>query len=284
MRHWTVAAVLAVLISRSAGARLIELDIPYIDGVSAKQRLDIYAPDGHGFATVVYIHGGTPHLGDRKDEPHAAIARNFQASGIAAVVISYRLLGDAVWPAAARDTAAAVAWVKRNIGARGGDPAKIFLVGHSSGAQLAVLISTDATYLQEAGFLPHDVAGTVAISSLLEDPLHVHEWPAERVTWLFATNPGLKYFGSPEEWVRAWPMQHVHDAMPPILILVAGSGQKRLPMVSDAERFVARALEAGCRASFEVLENRTHMSAMEGLANADDPGFLRIRQFVTLTR
>lgn len=88
MRHWTVAAVLAVLISRSAGARLIELDIPYIDGVSAKQRLDIYAPDGHGFATVVYIHGGTPHLGDRKDEPHAAIARNFQASGIAAVVIA----------------------------------------------------------------------------------------------------------------------------------------------------------------------------------------------------
>src|SRR6266481_3429148 len=49
------------------------------------------------------------------------------------VKVNYRLAPQAMWPAGAEDLADVVQWVSANIAARGGDPARIYLMGHSAG-------------------------------------------------------------------------------------------------------------------------------------------------------
>jgi acetyl esterase/lipase len=55
-----------------------------------------------------------------------------------------------------RDVAKAFGWVHRNIAKHGGDPNRIFVGGHSAGAQLAALLCTDDRHLKEEG-VPFDV-------------------------------------------------------------------------------------------------------------------------------
>jgi len=48
-------------------------------------------------------------------------------------------------PAHIQDAAAAFAWVKRHIADYGGNPDQVFVIGHSAGAYLAVLLALDRT-------------------------------------------------------------------------------------------------------------------------------------------
>src|SRR5258707_13555832 len=57
------------------------------------------------------------------------------------VSVSYRLAPKVRWPAPLDDCLAALAWVYKNIRQHGGDPARIFVGGHSAGAQLAAMVT-----------------------------------------------------------------------------------------------------------------------------------------------
>ncbi|MGH3297515.1 MAG: alpha/beta hydrolase, partial [Trebonia sp.] len=54
-------------------------------------------------------------------------------NGWVGVTITYRLAPEFTWPSGAQDVAAAVQWVRDNITAYGGDPARIVVAGHSAG-------------------------------------------------------------------------------------------------------------------------------------------------------
>src|SRR5260370_8139292 len=47
-----------------------------------------------------------------------------------------------------RDVARSIHWVHDHIAEYGGDPKRLFIMGHSAGAQLAALICTDDRYLK----------------------------------------------------------------------------------------------------------------------------------------
>lgn len=159
-------AVLIVCV-RPVSGQTMEVDIPYVAEGEHKQQLDLYAPMEKDFPTILLVHGGSLRNGDRKESPFPDICAAFQSAGVGCANISYRLRPDAQWPAPPRDIAAAFAWLKKNIGSRGGNPKKIFLVGHSSGAHMVALVSSDEKYLQEAGYSTKDVAGTVPIGSIM---------------------------------------------------------------------------------------------------------------------
>ena len=55
-------------------------------------------------------------------------------NGFVGVNATYRLAPQSPYPAGAEDLADIVAWVASQIGERGGDPARIYLMGHSAGA------------------------------------------------------------------------------------------------------------------------------------------------------
>src|SRR5204863_8388412 len=101
--------------------------------------LDVFTPEtgSSGRPVLIFIHGGGFTAGN-KCNPGSPFYDNIMLwavkNGFIGVNATYRLAPQFVWPAGAEDLATGVQWVTSKIGERGGDPAKIFLMGQSAGA------------------------------------------------------------------------------------------------------------------------------------------------------
>lgn len=275
-----IALALALAASVAAAAPL-ENDLAF--GEHAKQRLDLSTPPGKGFPTVVFVHGGSLTGGDKDDALYRDVCARFPAAGIACANVNYRLAPEHAWPAQAEDVAAAVAWLRDAVAARGGDPRKLFLLGHSSGATLVALVGSDGRYLARHRLRPKDLGGIVAMGSIMwDDELEraLTTYGRPRVEAAFLKDPDNRMFGSLDAYLDHWPIRHVERGMPPFLFLVAESEQEQPPVLATNEKFAEDARAAGNRADCRVLPGRTHDSAIEGLSAKGDPVFAAIRDFV----
>ena len=135
-------------------------DFPYARG--ARHGLDICRPKSASAAPiVVFFYGGGWRSGRKKIYRYAA--RALARRGYVAVLPDYRVYPEAKYPDFLEDGARAVRWVKDNASRFGGDPGKIFLMGHSAGAHIAAMLSVDGRWLQKVGMLPsRDIAGLIA--------------------------------------------------------------------------------------------------------------------------
>jgi acetyl esterase/lipase len=146
---------------------LVKLDIAYKQGdISSYEnercKLDVYLPaNQESFATMVWFHGGGLQNGDKAI---SEMAPRFTKEGIAVVSVNYRLSPKGTFPDYIDDAAASVAWTLKHIAEYGGDPAKVFVSGHSAGGYLAAMVGVDPRYLQKAGVSPNQVAGYLPVS------------------------------------------------------------------------------------------------------------------------
>src|SRR5579862_7925996 len=245
----------------AAPAPATELDIAYAKDHAA-QRLDLYLPaNAKNFATVVFVHGGSLTSGDKRDEDYGKVCPTFVAAGLACASINYRLLKDGAWPASADDTALAFAWTLHNIASRGGDPKRIFLVGHSSGARLVSNIGTEEQFAKRAGFALSDIRGVVAMGSIMRDQEFEDEAAKatpEKVQHLFATDDFYRPFGSAEKYRDSWPLHHIHAGMPPELFIIAEDERIHPPVEASDREFIAAAEKVGCHAEYKIVPGR-HM-------------------------
>lgn len=102
-------------------------------GDHERQRLDVYAPDGAaGLPVLLFVHGGGFVRGDKAGA--ANIGRWFAHHGVVAVTMNYRYAPESTYPMGAEDVAGALAWIRENIAAAGGDPARIVIAGNSAGS------------------------------------------------------------------------------------------------------------------------------------------------------
>ncbi len=110
-------------------------DVQY--GSDARNRLDVWAASATGSPVLVFVHGGG-FVGGDKTRPGVHFYDNIASwavrNGMAAVNITYRLAPGHTFPAVIEDITAALAWVRANIAAHGGNPARIILMGQSAGA------------------------------------------------------------------------------------------------------------------------------------------------------
>jgi acetyl esterase len=109
--------------------------IPY--GTHPRQILDVYRNGrAANVPVVLFVHGGAFVRGDKDvtDEVYANVCYYFARHGYLGVNVEYRLAPESTYPGGAEDLAAAVAWAKRSARDFGGDPERLFLVGHSAGA------------------------------------------------------------------------------------------------------------------------------------------------------
>jgi len=115
-------------------------------GSDARQTLDVYAPKArHGaLPVVIFFYGGSWNSGRRQDYGFAG--RAFASRGFVTVVPDYRLVPQVRFPEFVEDGAAALRWVQANIGALGGDPARIGVTGHSAGAYNAAMLALDPAW------------------------------------------------------------------------------------------------------------------------------------------
>ncbi len=93
------------------------------------------------------------------------VAKAFNAMGFACVLLRHRLGPTFRFPAQAQDVASGFAWTKAHIRQYGGDPSKLFLAGHSSGAHLSLLIACDRRYLAKYGLGAMNITGVLGLST-----------------------------------------------------------------------------------------------------------------------
>lgn len=173
MKLRTILLAWLVLFVVSASNGLAdETDISY--GQADKQKLDVYSaiggPQGEARPVVVWVHGGGWRHGDKDNRSGVKLCKTWANAGIVVVNLNYRLTPDVMHPAHVDDVAAGIAWVQKNIAKHGGDPKKVYMLGHSAGAHLVALVATNPEYLKAHQLVPNTaLAGVMAIDTASYD-------------------------------------------------------------------------------------------------------------------
>ena len=129
---------------------------PYI---RERCKLDLYYPhQEQAFPTIVWFHGGGLKAGEK------SIPEELKKQGIAVASVNYRLHPKVQHPAYIEDASRAVVWVFQHIQEYGGDPAHIYVSGHSAGGYLASMVGLDTSWLAKYDINANHIAGLVPFS------------------------------------------------------------------------------------------------------------------------
>ncbi len=247
---------------RPSGRFRVLLDVRYA-AHSPRNRLDLYLPEGSGFPVALFVHGGGWISGDKAMCGHVGsfLARH----GIGAAVMNYRLSPEVRHPAHVEDVAAAFAWVRRNVGAFGGDTRRLSVVGHSAGGHLVSLLATDEAHLQPWGLSPRDIQGVVTVSGIYRIGLNVSLY-------------GLGHVFRGADKAAASPLSHVKPGCPPFLILHAR--RDTWTLAGQARRLHARIVAANGWSRLVAVPGVSHDSILHKAVVPDAPHGRQIVRFL----
>ena len=140
--------VFDTLVPKDRGAGRVATAVAYGNG--PRQMLDVYAPRPQPIGrrpVVVFFYGGSWNSGSRSG--YAFVGRALAAKGFVVVIPDYRLVPTVRYPSFVEDGAAAVRWTEAHAAEFGGDPARLVLMGHSSGAYIAAMLAVDHRWLKD---------------------------------------------------------------------------------------------------------------------------------------
>ena len=276
--------VLPLLFPSGAMAQKLSPNIPYVENGHKRHVLDIYTPEkpaGTSLPVMFWIHGGGWQTGDKSDvalKPKVLVERGFLF-----VSTNYRLLPEVGMAELMGDVARSLGWVYRNIAGHGGDPRRIFVGGHSAGAQVAALISTDERYLKKEG-VPFDVLkGCVPVDGDTYDIPKIIMTAEHRQALyggkMFTFGHRQKFGNDPEKHVDFSTVTHVAKGkgIPPFLILYfSGNPDTR----AQAERLgaVLKAAEIPVRVYGKGDSNHSRLN--DDLGKPDDPATQELYKFL----
>jgi len=280
------AALLLPLLTlaSTAHAQKLTADIPYVDGGHERQRLDVYTPErasADKLPVMFWIHGGGWQVGDKRDidiKPKVLTER-----GMVFVSTGYRLLPDVTMDVLTRDVAAALGWVHRNIARHGGDPQRIFVAGHSAGAQLAALLCTDERYLKEQN-VPFDVLkGCIPVDGDTYDIPKIIMTAELRQMLYGGRQPTFghrqKFGNDPEKHVDFSAVTHVAKGkgIPPFLLLYFSGNPDT---TAQANRLAAVLKAADIPAQAFGKSDTNHGRLNDDLGQPDDPATQELYKFL----
>jgi arylformamidase len=219
-------------------------------GPAPLQRLDLYLPAGAGAPVplVIFVHGGGWSRGDKGRTTGYTKINHFLRRGFAIASANYRLVPSVRVEDQAQDLADAVALLIREAPARGIDPRRIVLMGHSAGAHLSALIVTDPACARAAGLDPHRLAGIVLLDGAA---YHVAQQAAGGLP--FVSGIYAAAFGrDPARHARLSPTLHAAGASGRFLIL-----HVQRPTAREQSEGLAQALRrAGAQVGFHSIPHR----------------------------
>jgi acetyl esterase/lipase len=207
----------------------------------------------------------------------------FVERGFVFVSTNYRLLPDVEMDVLIRDVAKSLGWVHKNIAKYGGDSKRIFVMGHSAGAQLAALLCIDDRYLKAEGVPFEVLKGCVPVDG------DTYDLPAIIMTAEFRqTVHGLplpkfghrvKFGNDPLKHIDFSAVTHVAKGKgtPPFLILhVAGHPNT----AAQARRLGAVLKEAQIPVRVFAARDTTHTQLNANLGVPDDPATAALYAFL----
>ena len=248
------AAELQRWINLSAAARF-QLD-PALDIVydpASGMALDWFAgaPDG---PVVLWIHGGYWRAVSKSQQ--SLVAPGLVAAGAHVAVMDYSLAPAVTLDEIVRQARAAAAFVLATAAARGADPARVFIAGHSAGGQLGGML------LAEFGAL----RGGIMLSGLFElEPVrlsHINEW-------LCLDDESVR---------RLSPMRHIPASGPALLVSYGGRESNEFRWQS--ETYAAAWQAGGHRATLVPQPSRHHFDIVVAVGDPADPLCRSVAEFI----
>jgi acetyl esterase/lipase len=259
------------------GAYQRKTDIAY--GSDPLQRLDVYWPDKPGASPrplVVFWHGGRWEFGDKRD--YRFVGAALAELGYVAVVANYRMYPQVKLPGFMDDAARAALWAHAHGGDYGADLNRFFLMGHSSGAQMAALLALDGRYLRQARQAgeaaqglqdPPRLAGFIGLSGPY-DFLPLREADLQDM------------FGPPDLYPLSQPINFVQIGSPPALLV---QGEKDGTVAPFNATHLAAALQAhDVPVTLRLYPKLSHagtVAALSELGRGIAPVLADIQKFVT---
>lgn len=154
--HFAGLAVFNALVPKDRGSKRIASGIAF--GPEPRQHLDLYAPKGAGpFPVLAFVYGGSWDSGAKED--YAFVGRALAAQGFVVAIADYRLVPHFRYPIFVDDVAQAITWLLAHAADYGGDPQRLFAMGHSAGA-----------YNLVQAMLRHDLGPSIRAITVLAGP------------------------------------------------------------------------------------------------------------------
>ena len=235
---------------KDGNSRRVARDIAF--GGHDQQKLDVYAPRTlAGKAPVlVYIYGGSWRMGDKNEYDFAG--RAFAGKGYVTVIPDYRKVPEVVFPSFLEDGASALKWVTDNIAEYGGDPSRIYLVGHSAGAYNAVMLAVDPQFLAAEGLGPDTIDGVTSMAG-------PHDF------YPFDVQATIDAFGAAENpETTTQPVALVTPDAPPMFLLIGSDDTVVQPR--NVPALAAKLEEAGVRVETKIYDGLNHIDPAKVLS------------------
>lgn len=223
------------------------LTVPFAPDVGLS--MDVYKPSvatGTKPPVVVFFYGGSWRRGERAQ--YQFVGQRLADNGVLTVIADYRTYPAAMFPDFMDDAARAVRRAHDDAAMWGGDPNRLFIAGHSAGAQIAALLATDPRYLHAHGMEPKELAGVIGLSGPYD---------------FNVTGDLVDVFGSPSLWPRAQAINFVDGNEPPFLLL-HGKGD-RVVEYSDSVELAEKLRSNGIPATLTLLPDAGHIRLLAGL-------------------
>ncbi|KPK14752.1 MAG: hypothetical protein AMJ62_11950 [Myxococcales bacterium SG8_38] len=231
---------------RRRGVKVIR-DVTYRKIAGRSLRLDVAMPEepGRGRPAIMQIHGGAWIIGDKREQGWPLIG-HLAANGWVCFNVNYRLSPAATWPDHLTDLKYALAWIREHADDYGVDPSFVAVTGGSAGGHLTAMMALTADDPEyQPGFEGADTTVQAAVPVYgVYDLTNRLGTMLERFRTQMLEPLIMKAFldEEPGKFHRASPIDRVHPAAPPFLI-VHGDRDTLAP-VEDARLFAERLREA----------------------------------------
>ena len=264
MMFAAILAAMAAVLAACTPIRLFNILIPETGleashdiafGTNARDKLDVYRPVSSASSgttvpkpVVVFFYGGAWDSGDKSG--YLFVAEALTSRGYVVVIPNYRLYPEVTFPTYMDDAALALKWTFDNVAQYGGDPARLVVMGHSAGAQLAALVAYDGKYLQRSGIDKRRIKGVVSLAGPMD--------------FLPLTEPKLEFIFPQEVRAASQPINFITGSEPPSLML---HGEKDTRVgIHNSRNIAARISERGGVVETTYYPEMGHIGILLALA------------------
>jgi acetyl esterase/lipase len=225
-------------------------DVVY--GDDPQHRLDVYVPLGPPKArrpVIVFWHGGRWKFGDKAD--YRFVAAALVQAGYVAILPNYRHFPQVKMQGFMSDAAQAAGWASTHAADFGGDPDRLYLMGHSAGAHMAALLALDTGYFAAAGKSAPRIAGLIGLSGAY-DFLPLLEADDQEI------------FGPPQNYPQSQPINFVRPDAPPMLLVHGLEDTTTRP--KNSHNLAAALAALGVPVTLKLYPQVSHANSVAALA------------------
>jgi len=235
------------LIAKFGDYQKIE-NIPY----HANNFLDVYIPDSVSdekqLPVIVFFYGGCwGACQNTQKQDYEFIADALTQKGYVVVIPNYRHYPEVMFSTIISDAAYATLWVTENISGYKGDSQNIFLMGHSAGAHLAIMLSVNQKYLKSETY--NSIKGGIGLAG-----------PYDFIPYTEPYLPGV--FGPESDAAYSQPINYIQGDEPPLLLMYGDKDDTVKP--KNIINLTRKIKQKNGRVTAKYYEDLDHVEIMTG--------------------